>query len=95
MDFLRLDGWRGCSADGLVAACSDSEIYAGQGRDDFGGIRLDVTGESAAGGFGTVENTAAGEGPDFTGRTVDELVGGPEPLMRQPTEPEGFQAGGT
>ncbi|MFF3350476.1 hypothetical protein [Streptomyces sp. NPDC002779] len=95
VDFSRLGGWQGCSVDGLVATCSDYEIYAGQDDNDLGGIRLDVTGESAAGDFGTIEVTAAGEGLVFTGHTVDVLVGGPELQMKQLTEPEGFRAGDT
>ncbi|GGY97816.1 hypothetical protein [Streptomyces poonensis] len=95
VDFSRLGGWQGCSVDGLVATCSAYEIYAGQDYNDFGGIRLDPTDESAAGDFGTIEITAAGEGLSFTGHTVDVLVGGPELLMKQLTEPEGFQAGDT
>ncbi|MBW8821952.1 MAG: hypothetical protein JF598_28035, partial [Streptomyces sp.] len=65
VDFSRLGGWRGCSVDGLVATCSDYEIYAGQDYNDLGGIRLDVTDESAAGDFGTISVTAAGEGLAF------------------------------
>jgi hypothetical protein len=95
VDFSRLGGWQGCSVDGLVATCSDYEIYAGQDYNDLGGIRLDVTDESAAGDFGTIEVTAAGEGLAFTGHTVDVLVGGPELRMRQLGEPEGFKAGDT
>ncbi|MFE7232835.1 hypothetical protein ACFVAF_19670 [Streptomyces sp. NPDC057596] len=95
VDFSQLGGWQGCSVDGLVATCSGYEIYAGQDYNNLGGIRLDVTDESAAGGFGAIEITAAGEGLAFTGHTVDVLVGGPELLMRQLTEPKGFQAGDT
>ncbi|MFI6440524.1 hypothetical protein [Streptomyces sp. NPDC050759] len=95
VDFSRLGGWRGCSVEGLVATCSDYEIYAGQEYNDLGGIRLDVTDESAAGDFGTISVTAAGEGLAFTGHTVDVLVGGPELQMRQLAEPEGFRAGDT
>ncbi|MFJ4552631.1 hypothetical protein ACIP4X_26065 [Streptomyces sp. NPDC088817] len=95
VDFSQLGGWRGCSVVGLVATCSGYEIYASQDYNNLGGIRLDVTDESAAGAFGTIEITAAGEGLDFTGHTVDVLVGGPELLMKQLTEPEGFRAGDT
>ncbi|MFI8306229.1 hypothetical protein ACIF80_22845 [Streptomyces sp. NPDC085927] len=95
VDFSQLGGWQGCSVDGLVATCSDYEIYAGQDYNDLGGIRLDATDESAAGDFGAIEITAVGEGLAFTGHTVDVLVGGPELLMKQLTEPEGFQAGDT
>ena len=95
VDFSRLGGWRGCSVDGLVATCSRDEIYAGRDYNDLGGIRLDATDESAAGDFGTIEITAAGEGLAFTGHTVDVLVGGPELLMKRLTEPEGFRAGDT
>ncbi|MFI8073033.1 hypothetical protein ACIF85_30195 [Streptomyces sp. NPDC086033] len=95
VDFSGLGGWQGCSVDGLVATCSRSEIYAGQDYNDLGGIRLDVTDESAAGDFGTISVTAAGEGLAFTGHTVDVLVGGPELRMKQLTEPEGFRAGDT
>jgi hypothetical protein len=95
VDFSRLGGWQGCSVDGLVATCRDYEIYAGQDYNDLGGIRLDVTDESAAGDFGTIEVTAVGEGLAFTGHTVDVLVGGPEMRMRQLAEPEGFKAGDT
>ncbi|WP_406729230.1 hypothetical protein WJ438_38350 [Streptomyces sp. GD-15H] len=95
VDFSQLGGWQGCSVDGLVATCSDYEIYAGQDYNDLGGIRLDVTDGSAAGDFGAIEITAVGEGLAFTGHTVDVLVGGPELLMKQLAEPEGFQAGDT
>ncbi|MFE1834958.1 hypothetical protein [Streptomyces sviceus] len=95
VDFSRLGGWQGCSVDGLVATCSRSEIYAGQDYNDLGGIRLDVTDESAAGDVGTVRITAAGEGLAFTGHTVDVLVGGPELRMKQLAEPAGFRAGDT
>ncbi|MFL5999456.1 MAG: hypothetical protein ACJ736_35070 [Streptomyces sp.] len=95
VNFSRLGGWQGCSVDGLVATCSRSEIYAGQDYNDLGGIRLDVTDESAAGDFGTIEVTAEGEGLAFTGHAVDVLVGGPELRMKQLSEPEGFQAGDT
>ncbi|MFG2464124.1 hypothetical protein ACGFXB_01440 [Streptomyces canus] len=95
VNFSRLGGWQGCSVDGLVATCSRSEIYAGQDHNDLGGIRLDVTDESAAGDFGTISVTAAGEGLAFTGHTVDVLVGGPELRMKQLAEPEGFRAGDT
>ena len=95
VDFSRLGGWQGCSVEGLVATCSDYEIYAGQDYNDLGGIRLDVTDESAAGDVGTISVTAAGEGLAFTGHTVDVLVGGPELRMKQLGEPEGFQAGDT
>lgn len=67
----------------------------GQDYNDLGGIRLDVTDESAAGDFGTISVTAAGEGLAFTGHTVDVLVGGPELRMKQLTEPEGFEYGDT
>lgn len=95
VDFSQLGGWQGCSVDGLVATCSGYEIYAGQDFNDLGGIRLDVTEESAAGDSGAIEVTAAGEALAFTGHTVDVLVGGPELLMKQLTEPEGFRAGDT
>lgn len=95
VDFSQLGRGQGCSVDGLVATCSQYEIYAGQDYNDLGGIRLDVTDESAAGDLGTIEVTAAGEGLSFTGHTVDVRVGGPELLMKQLTEPEGFQAGDT
>ncbi|MFE9823409.1 hypothetical protein ACFYSH_14880 [Streptomyces sp. NPDC005791] len=95
VDFSQLGGWQGCSVDGLVATCSNYEIYAGQDYNDLGGIRLDVTGGSAAGDVGAIEITAVGEGLSFTGHTVDVLVGGPELLMKQLTEPVGFQAGDT
>lgn len=95
VDFSQLGGWRGCSVDGLVATCSDYEIYAGRDYNDLGGIRLDVTDESAAGDVGTIEVTAAGEGLAFTGHTVDVLVGGPELHMKQLAEPAGFRAGDT
>ncbi|MGW0419204.1 hypothetical protein [Streptomyces sp. NPDC003015] len=95
VDFSRLGGWQGCSVDGLVATCSRSDIYAGQDFNDLGRIRLDVTDESAAGDFGSIEITAAGEGLAFTGHTVDVLVGGPELQMKQLGEPEGFRAGDT
>ncbi|MER6286444.1 hypothetical protein [Streptomyces sviceus] len=95
VDFSRLGGWQGCSVDGLVATCSRSEIYAGQDYNDLGGIRLDVTDESAAGDVGSVRITAAGEGLAFTGHTVDVLVGGPELRMKQLAEPAGFRAGDT
>lgn len=95
VDFSRLGGWQGCSVQGLVATCRGYEIYAGRDYNDLGGIRLDVTDESAAGDVGTIEVTAAGEGLAFTGHTVDVLVGGPELRMKQLGEPEGFRAGDT
>ncbi|MFE6287604.1 hypothetical protein [Streptomyces sp. NPDC057877] len=95
VDFSSLGGWQGCSVTGLVATCTDYDIYAGQEYNDLGGIRLDVTDESAAGDFGAIEVTAVGEGLAFTGHTVDVLVGGPELRMRQLAEPQGFQAGDT
>ncbi|MEU5720076.1 hypothetical protein AB0G71_30755 [Streptomyces sp. NPDC020403] len=95
VDFSRLGGWQGCSVDGLVATCNNYEIYAGQDYNDLGGIRLDVTDGSTAGDVGAIEITAVGEGLAFTGHTVDVLVGGPELLMHQLTEPAGFQAGDT
>jgi hypothetical protein len=95
VDFSGLGGWRGCSVDGLVATCNDSELYAGQDYNRLGGIRLDLTDESAAGDAGRIEITARGEGLAFTGHSVDVLVGGPELRMKQLTEPEGLRAGDT
>lgn len=95
VDFSGLGGWQGCSVDGLVATCPGAEIYAGHDYNRLGGIRLDVTGESAAGDVGSIQVTAAGEGLAFTGHTVDVLVGGPELLNKQLAEPAGFQAGDT
>ncbi|MDG9716934.1 hypothetical protein [Streptomyces sp. DH24] len=95
VDFSQLDPGAGCSVDGLVATCAGYEIYAGSDYNDFGGIRLDVTDESAAGDFGSIEITAEGEGVDFTGHTVDVLVGGPELRMKQLAEPADLRAGGT
>ncbi|MDT7846772.1 hypothetical protein [Streptomyces justiciae] len=95
VDFSRLGGSQGCTVEGLVATCTGYEIYAGSDYNDLGGIRLDVTDESAAGDLGTIQITAAGEGLAFTGHTVDVLVGGPELQMKQLTEPAGFQAGDT
>ncbi|NEA99964.1 hypothetical protein [Streptomyces sp. SID13726] len=95
VDFSRLGGWQGCSVAGLVATCRGYEIYAGRDYNDLGGIRLDVTDESAAGEVGTIEVTAAGEGLAFTGHSVDVLVGGPELRMKQLAEPAGFRAGDT
>ncbi|MGX1316437.1 hypothetical protein RKD24_006556 [Streptomyces calvus] len=95
VDFSGLGGWQGCSVDGLVATCGGSEIYAGEDYNDLGGIGLDVTDESAAGDTGSIEITAVGDGLAFTGHTVDVLVGGPELLMKQLSEPAGFQAGDT
>ncbi|WP_437071209.1 hypothetical protein [Streptomyces sp. enrichment culture] len=92
VDFAGLDG---CSVAGLVATCHGSEIYAGSDYNRLGGIRLDVTEESAAGDAGAIEITAAGEGLAFTGHTVDVLVGGPELLNKQLAEPAGFRAGDT
>jgi hypothetical protein len=95
VNFSRLGGWQGCSVDGLVATCSRSQIFAGRDLNDLGSIRLDVTDESAAGDFGSIKVTAAGEGLAFTGHTVDVLVGGPELRMKQLGEPAGFRAGDT
>ncbi|MFE3034466.1 hypothetical protein ACFXKY_22855 [Streptomyces canus] len=95
VNFSRLGGWQGCSVEGLVATCRGYEIYAGRDYNDLGGIRLDVTDESAAGDVGSIEVTAAGEGLAFTGHTVDVLVGGPELQNKQLAEPEGFKAGDT
>jgi hypothetical protein len=54
-----------------------------------------VSDDSAAGDFGTVEVTAEGEGLDFTGHSVDVLVGGPELRMKQLAEPADLRAGDT
>lgn len=88
-------GLQGCFVEGLVATCHDSEIYAGEEYNRLGGLRLDVTEESAAGDVGAIEISAVGEGLAFTGHTVDVLVGGAELLNRQLAEPEGFRAGDT
>ncbi|MCG8966492.1 MULTISPECIES: hypothetical protein [Streptomyces] len=95
VDFSGLGGWQGCAVDGLVATCNGYEIYAGQDYNRLGGIRLDVTDESAAGDAGSIEITAQGEGLAFTGHSVDVLVGGPELRMKQLTEPADLRAGDT
>lgn len=82
-----------CDAEGLVATCKGSEIYAGEVYNQDWGIGLGVSDESAAGDTGTIVVTGQGEGLEFARHTVDVLVGGPEFRMRRPVEPEGFTAG--
>lgn len=82
-----------CGGSGLIAECSGYEINAGEDYNRIGGIRLDTTGESAAGDFGTIKVTGEGEGVSFTPLTIDVLVGGPEFLNHELTEPKGFKAG--
>ncbi|GGV77691.1 hypothetical protein GCM10010294_45700 [Streptomyces griseoloalbus] len=84
-----------CDADGLVAVCTGSELYAGEQYNRLGGIRLDVDDDSEAGDFGSITVTGEGEGLDFTPLTVDVLVGGPEFVNRQLSLPENLRAGGT
>ncbi|MET9152329.1 hypothetical protein ABZX82_13830 [Streptomyces griseoflavus] len=84
-----------CRADGPVAVCSGSELYAGERYNRVGGIRLDVTGDSEAGDFGSITVTGEGEGLEFTPLTIDVLVGGPEFLNRALSVPDDLRAGGT
>ncbi|MET7292352.1 hypothetical protein ABZS79_09440 [Streptomyces griseoloalbus] len=84
-----------CDADGLVAVCTGSELYAGELYNRLGGIRLDIADDSEAGDFGTITVTGEGEGLDFTPLGIDVLVGGPEFVNRELSLPENLQAGDT
>lgn len=84
-----------CDADGLVAVCSGSELYAGEQYNRVGGIRLDIDDDSEAGDFGSITVTGEGEGLDFTPHTIDVLVGGPEFMNRKLSVPENLRAGDT
>ncbi|MFE6888671.1 hypothetical protein [Streptomyces sp. NPDC057694] len=84
-----------CGGTGLVAECTGDEINAGADYNRLGGIRLDTTDDSAAGDFGSIEVTGEGEGVTFTPLAIDVLVGGPEFLNHELTEPKGFAAGDT
>ncbi|GHH89583.1 hypothetical protein [Streptomyces capillispiralis] len=82
-----------CAADGLVAVCTGSELYAGERYNRLGGIRLDIDEDSEAGDFGSITVTGEGEGLDFTPLTVDVLVGGPEFLNHELPLPGDYRAG--
>ncbi len=84
-----------CEADGSVAVCSGSELYAGDRYNRVGGIRLDVGEDSEAGDLGSITVTGEGEGLEFTPLTIDVLVGGPEFVNRTLSVPDGLRAGGT
>ncbi|GHH20062.1 hypothetical protein [Streptomyces lanatus] len=84
-----------CDADGLVAVCDGSELYAGQTYNRVGDIRVDVGDDSAAGDFGTIKVTGEGEGLDFTPLDIDVLVGGAEFVNRELSLPKGLEAGDT
>lgn len=84
-----------CDADGLVAVCTGSELYAGQQYNRVGGIRLDVNDASEAGDFGTITVTGEGEGLEFAPLDIDVLVGGPEFLNRELPRPGDLEAGDT
>lgn len=84
-----------CDADGLVAVCTGSELYAGQQYNRVGGIRLDIDDDSEAGDFGSITVTGEGEGLDFTPLSIDVLVGGPEFVNRRLSLPENLEAGDT
>ncbi|MBN3928987.1 hypothetical protein IQ279_04920 [Streptomyces verrucosisporus] len=84
-----------CDADGLVAVCTEYELYAGDVYNRNWDIGLAPGAESEAGDTGTITVTGEGEGLEFTEHSIDVLVGGPELRMRTLTEPEGFAAGDT
>ncbi|MCP9991328.1 hypothetical protein LUX09_13835 [Streptomyces albogriseolus] len=84
-----------CDADGLVAVCTGSDLYAGTTYNRIGGIRLDLTDDSEAGDTGSIVVTGEGEGLEFTPLTVDVRVGGPELLNRALSLPKDLQAGET
>ncbi|WP_436990800.1 hypothetical protein [Streptomyces sp. enrichment culture] len=84
-----------CDADGLVAVCTEYELYAGDVYNRNWDIGLAPGAESEAGDTGTITVTGEGEGLEFTEHSIDVLVGGPEFRMRALTEPEGFAAGDT
>lgn len=84
-----------CEADGLVAVCTGTELYAGTQYNRVGGIRLDIGDDSEAGDFGSITVTGEGEGLEFTPLTIDVLVGGPEFLNRELPPPGDLRAGGT
>ncbi|MGY0069068.1 hypothetical protein ACWZEH_20225 [Streptomyces sp. QTS137] len=84
-----------CDADGLVAVCTGSELYAGRQYNRLGGIRLDIGDDSEAGDFGSITVTGEGEGLAFTPLSIDVLVGGPEFLNRSLSLPEDLKAGDT
>ncbi|MFJ4988132.1 hypothetical protein ACIP9H_30575 [Streptomyces sp. NPDC088732] len=84
-----------CTATGMTAVCEGNEINAGEQYNRLGGIRLDLNGQSEAGDFGTIKVTGEGEGVAFAPLTIDVLVGGPELLGRNLSEPKGFAAGDT
>ncbi|URN12221.1 hypothetical protein LUW77_12615 [Streptomyces radiopugnans] len=81
-----------CDADGLVAVCTEYELYAGDVYNRNWDIGLAPGAESEAGDTGTITVTGEGEGLEFTEHGIDVLVGGPEFRMRALTEPEGFAA---
>ncbi|MFF3562029.1 hypothetical protein ACFYXS_18470 [Streptomyces sp. NPDC002574] len=84
-----------CAASGLTAVCEGNTINAGELNNRLGGIRLDLNSQSEAGDFGSIKVTGEGEGVDFTPLTIDVLVGGPELLGHNLSEPKGFAAGDT
>ncbi|MBM7093474.1 hypothetical protein JTP67_34195 [Streptomyces sp. S12] len=84
-----------CDADGLVAVCTGTELYAGEQYNRLGGIRLDIDDDSEAGDAGSITVTGEGEGLEFSPLTVDVLVGGPELLNRRLSVPDDLRAGGT
>ncbi|MFI1420997.1 hypothetical protein ACH4VX_24075 [Streptomyces sp. NPDC020731] len=84
-----------CDADGLVAVCTGSELYAGQQYNRVGGIRLDIDDDSEAGDFGSITVTGEGKGLAFTPLSIDVLVGGPEFVNRELPPPGDLRAGDT
>ncbi|WP_158239596.1 hypothetical protein [Streptomyces carminius] len=84
-----------CGAEGLVAVCTEYDLYGGTEVNPRWDIGLAVSGESEAGDLGTITVTGEGEGLEFTEHTVDVLVGGPEFRMRELSEPAGFAPGDT
>ncbi|MCZ7417186.1 MULTISPECIES: hypothetical protein [unclassified Streptomyces] len=84
-----------CTTEGLVFVCPGYEIYPGERPYDVPDLRLDVNDGSQAGESGTIEVTGEAEGVDFTGLSVDVLVGQAELHMRTLAEPEGFAPGDT
>lgn len=84
-----------CGAEGLVATCSGTEIYAGEWPNPDWDVRLAAREGAEAGDTGLIRVTGAGEGLEFTEHTVNVLVDGPEFEMRRLSEPKGFEAGDT
>jgi hypothetical protein len=82
-----------CEVTGLVAVCSDWFLFPGDARNGHWDVSLIPNEDSAVGDRGSIVVTGAGEGLDFTGHTVDVLVGGPEFTMKRLSVPQDFSAG--